>query len=96
LLDDPQLKLFRYEDVILNKAQLMRDICTHFHWPIDEVLIGQILSWADVIPTEERPAEFVRRVLPGDHKNKLSPDVIARIDDILGDSLQVFGYASTS
>ncbi len=93
LLPDPLLKLYRYEDVIFEKRWLLQSISTHFGWPIDSDAIERILAWADVIPQKERPKQFIRKVRPGDHKDKLSEFEIAKLNVILAKPLQAFGYA---
>ncbi|WP_338664867.1 hypothetical protein VQH23_06760 [Pararoseomonas sp. SCSIO 73927] len=91
-LSMPGLRLYRYEDAIMNKGRFLRDVCGQFGWPVDDRLIGLILGWADVMPEEERPAEFVRRVRPGDHREKLDAPTIARLDEMLAEELALFGY----
>ena len=94
LLTDPELKLFRYEDVITHKRRLLEEISRHFGWPVRTALIDGILEWADVFPEAERPTEFIRRVTPGDYREKLSSAAISRLNALVGDSLRAFGYAS--
>lgn len=91
-LSMPGLRVHRYEDAIMDKGRFLRDVCEHFGWPADDRLIGQILGWADVMPEEERPTEFVRRVRPGDHREKLDAATIARLDELLAEELALFGY----
>jgi hypothetical protein len=78
--------------VILHKHQLLADICRHFGWPVDAGFIKLVLGWADVVPGEERPEEFVRRVLPGDHRDKLGADAIRQLDELLNAPMRAFGY----
>ncbi len=93
LLDDPKLLLLRYEDVVFEKAQMIRDVTEHFGWTIQPQQIDNILKWIDVVPTEENPGAFIRKVTPGDHREKLSPEVIAEIDTRLARAMEAFGYA---
>jgi hypothetical protein len=93
LLSDPLLKLYRYEDVIFEKRRLLESISTHFGWPINSQGIGLILAWADIVPAKEQPTEFIRRVRPGDHKEKLSEGAIRKLNKILAEVLRTFGYA---
>jgi hypothetical protein len=93
ILADPLLKLYRYEDVILDKRRLLESISAHFGWPIDPSGIGLILEWADIVPPDERPTKFIRRVYPGDHKNKLSEKTIDELNIILTEPMKAFGYA---
>lgn len=93
LLDDPALLILKYEDVVLDKAGWIARIADHFGWRTSDQLIGNILGWADVRPAAEEPTAFVRRVTPGDHVNKLAPQVIATIDGKLSSIWRSFGYA---
>jgi hypothetical protein len=89
---DDTLMLLKYEDVITEKRRLINDICRFFGWTVSDQQIGQILGWADVIPSEERPTEFVRKVIPGDHLEKLSPPTVTRLNDLLKEEMAYFGY----
>ena len=90
---DPYTRIFRYESVILAKRQWLADIASHFGWPAphDEFLDG-MMGWADIVPEDEQPDRFIRRVRPGDHKTKLSPSVVASLNDILAPAMRIFGY----
>jgi hypothetical protein len=92
LLDDPNLMVMRYEDVILKKADWVRDIARHFGLVADERLVAGILGWADVKPQGEDPTKFIRRVTPGDHLEKLRPDTIAAINAGLSPVWARLGY----
>ncbi|HEV8691929.1 MAG TPA: sulfotransferase domain-containing protein [Ideonella sp.] len=94
LVQAPNTRVFRYEDVILHKRELLVDICRHFGWPVDEPFMQLVLGWADVVPGEERPEEFVRRVVPGDHREKLSADAIRQLDELLQAPMRAFGYSA--
>lgn len=90
---DPLTRVFRYEDVILKKADWVRAMAAHFGWTAgSDAHIKNIMGWADVVPGEERPTQFVRKVVPGDHVNKLSPAVIGRLNQLLGTAMAAFGY----
>ncbi|HEX8387975.1 MAG TPA: sulfotransferase domain-containing protein, partial [Sphingomonas sp.] len=70
LFRDPNLKIMRYEDVILDKRNWILAIAEHFDWEVGDRLVSDILGWADVRPETEDPHAFVRRVTPGDHRDK--------------------------
>jgi hypothetical protein len=89
----PMTKVLKYEDYIFNKADLMRTVCAHFNWAIDDQLIGLILEWADIRPETEDPLKFVRKVTPGDHREKLRSETIAQLNDRLKPAMTAFGYA---
>jgi hypothetical protein len=94
LVDDPSCRILRYEDVILRKAVLIASICDVFGWTLTPRQTAAILGWADVLPAEERPTEFVRRVRPGDHREKLSPAVIEQLNGCFDEELHHFGYTA--
>jgi hypothetical protein len=90
---DKMTKLFRYEDVIMQKRAWVRDMTAHFGWSAgSDAFLEGMMSWADVVPKTERPDQFVRRVTPGDHKDKLSAAAITQLDTILAPAMRLFGY----
>jgi hypothetical protein len=84
--------LFKYEDWIFRKAELIKAIASHFGWKVDDQLIGHMLAWADIRPVTEDPHAFVRKVTPGDHRQKLRPDTIATLNTILRPAMEAFDY----
>ena len=92
-LEHPGHRVYQYETAILNKRWFLRDLCDHFGWGVTEGQLDQILGWADVVPEEEDPTRFIRKVLPGDHREKLDARTIAALDAVLAEPLGVFGYA---
>lgn len=54
--------------------------------------IKRIASKHDVMPTTERPGQHVRRALPGDHRTKLRPATIGRLNDVFGSTLAEYSY----
>ena len=92
LLESPTLKVLRYEDYIFNKADLIRAICSHFGLQCSSALTEITLGWADVRPEKEDPAAFIRKVTPGDHREKLRPATIADLNSKLGPVLELYGY----
>jgi hypothetical protein len=93
LLDDPKLRLFRYEEVIFDKPAWIRAMLAHFGWRAPGPLIERLIDKHDIRPAEERPTEFIRKVAPGDHRDKLSADVIARLNATLSPTWRRLGYA---
>jgi hypothetical protein len=92
-LESRNLRLYRYESAILDKRSFLKDLCTHFGWQVTEHQLDLILGWADVIPSEENPTQFVRKVLPGDHREKLDAETIEALNTLLREELRLFGYA---
>lgn len=92
LLKDENLRLFRYEDVIFDKPAWIRAIAAQFGWEAPAALVDEIVAKRDIRPTEERPTEFIRKVSPGDHRDKLSPAGIARLNAMLSPTWRQLGY----
>lgn len=92
LLGDPKLLVLRYEDIIFDKAKMVRDVARHFGWGVTLGQVDAVLKWIDVRPEVEDPTKFIRKVTPGDHREKLSAPVIAELDEMLGEGMAAFGY----
>jgi hypothetical protein len=84
--------LVKYEDYIFNKRQLICNIAQHFGWTIDEDSIVKILQWADIRPEKEDPRAFIRKVTPGDHREKLQPATIVRLNTLLLRAMRLLDY----
>ena len=93
MLGDPNLKLFRYEDVIFDKARWVAEIAAHFGWTASDELIARIVAERDVIPDQETPTAFIRKVVPGDHREKLSAEGLRRLNTQLSPTWGRLGYA---
>jgi sulfotransferase family protein len=92
IIDWPSVTVLRYEDYIFDKPALIDVIVERFGWDVTDEVKRDILEWADVRPTEEDPTKFIRRVTPGDHIDKLQPETIAKLNEMLGPALEMFGY----
>ncbi len=90
---DRLTKVYRYEDVILAKRPWLQDMADHFGWQAGSLaFIDGMMGWADKVPEQEHSHAFIRRVVPGDHRDKLSPEIIAELDRILAPAMRLFGY----
>lgn len=92
LLGDPRLLVLRYEDIIFDKVKMVQQVTDHFGWKVGQGQIGAILKWIDVVPEQEDPSAFIRKVTPGDHREKLSAETIAGLNRVLGRGMEAFGY----
>ncbi len=88
----PGMRIYRYEEAILNKRWFMEDLCAHFGWRVSDGQLSQILGWADVLPDKENPTQFVRKVTPGDHVEKLDSGTIETLNGLFAEELTRFGY----
>ncbi len=92
ILDDPSLRVFRYEDVLYEKRRWVTDICEWFGWDVALGARDAIADAHDMIPEAENPGAHVRRAHPGDHREKLDPKTIAFLNDLLAPILDRHGY----
>jgi Sulfotransferase domain len=86
--------VMKYEDYIFNKRELIGIIARQFGWAVDETSIVNILQWADVRPATEDPQAFIRKVAPGDHREKLRPATITSLDRMLRAAMRLLDYPS--
>jgi len=94
-LESTSMTVVKYEEYIFQKPELIRLIARNFDMRVADAQITQIMGWADVRPTQEVPKQFIRRVTPGDHREKLRPETIRRLNQILKPAMDAFGYAPT-
>jgi hypothetical protein len=90
--DWPTLTVVKYEDYVFRKDELLDLLADRFRLRAPEQLKEKILAWADVRPAVEDQTAFVRKVTPGDHREKLRPETIAQLNEIVRPALELFGY----
>ncbi len=85
-------KLFRYEDVIFEKARWLQDISSWFGWQPPTEKLQRIAQRHDIRPGKEAVGHHIRKVSPGDHQEKLKPETIEALNAILSPAAAKFGY----
>jgi Sulfotransferase domain len=93
VLKDPKALILKYEDIVFRKADMINRILAHFNWQCSPQEIESIVGKVDIKPDKEDPKQFIRRVTPGDHRDKLQPSTISRINHELAGILTAMGYA---
>ena len=92
ILNDPNCLVLRYEDMIFDKERSIDNMLHHFGWSLLEEEKDALLASVDIVPTVEDKMNFVRKAVPGDHKDKLSGDTIEELNRRLELCLKMFGY----
>ena len=92
LLEDPTCLVLRYEDYVFQKKRLIHRILAQFGWTVAPGPVEALLSRIDKVPEAEEKTSFVRRVIPGDHRLKLSPTAIRRLDNQMREVLRLYDY----
>lgn len=82
--------LIRYEDAIFSKRAMAWSISEHLSLGLDPEATDAAADRQDVFPSKEDPSQHVRRVTPGDHREKLSPAAIAQLDDKFAGVMELF------
>jgi len=94
LAAQPQTLVVKYEDMIFDKPTLIAHLGKQFELPVHPAHAAQILGWADKRPFVEDPQAFIRKVRPGDHREKLDAGTINQLNALLHPAMTLFGYRS--
>ena len=87
-----RMKLYRYEDIIFKKKEWIKDMMAFLDLDLKEVQIDKIISKHDIIPAKEDQSKHIRKVTPGDHKEKLNKNTIEELNRIFHKPLVKYGY----
>jgi len=74
-------KFWRYEDVIFNKKDWIEDILDRVGIELPNESKINILKKRDILPSIENVNLHIRKVTPGDHKEKLSVTTIEKLNE---------------
>lgn len=89
----PWFNLYRYEDVIFDKAAWIPDLCRAAGLqPPDRAGLDRLLDRHDLRPDREDPGAHVRQVAPGNHRKHLSQASLDYIAGRAGPAMRAFGY----
>jgi len=92
LLSDPMCLVLRYEDFVFQKRRLVSKVIKHFGWKLHPAQMDRLMELVDQVPQTEDKMKFVRKAVPGDHRLKLKPETIRRLDRDLATTLETFDY----
>ncbi len=91
-IKDESFKLFRYEDIIFKKQQWVQDILDFLELEMPADKVQAIAAKHDIFPGDENQNAHIRKVTPGDYKEKLKPETIEQLNDCFRDVLEKYGY----
>lgn len=92
-IGDKRHKLFRYEDVIFDKPRWVAETLDYLKLTAPPKLVANVIEKNDIRPSSEDQAQHIRKVAPGDHREKLRPETIAELDGRFAALMERFGYA---
>jgi hypothetical protein len=88
----PQLGLFRYEQMVTDRDGFSAGLRDFLDLDVRPALWRRLLGEEGEFTVEEDPEAHKRQVLPGDHRRKLRPETIARLDAEFAPVLDWLGY----
>lgn len=91
-LDFGMVLLRRYEEVYFDKLKFLTDIFSHFEIEVPGSVIGHVAATNDIRPAREDPRRHVRKGEPGDHRLKLRPETIIKLNKLFGATCVHYGY----
>ena len=92
VLNSPTTLPLRYEEYIFTKKRMIHNIVDHFGLKITKGAVETLMGQVDIVPGSEDAKKFVRNVVPGDHRRKLKPETIEKLDNKLKASLKLYDY----
>lgn len=91
-----KIMLCRYEDVYYEKEAFLRDIFNYLQIEVSQETLKKVAKIHDVRPEVEDISKHIRQGTPGDHKKKLQPITIDRLNEMFGGLMVEFGYSRES
>lgn len=88
----PNVRCYRYEDVIFEKRAWLGDIAEWFDWDLTDAVIDAIVTPHDVVPETADPTRHIRRVRPGAYREELSAPVVRRLETLFAEFMRDFDY----
>ncbi len=85
-------RVLRYEDIIFAKDLLLDALSERLDIRLSHSQRRKLLAKHDIRPQQENIYEHVRKVIPGDHREKLTAETIARLNEIFAPVHQALGY----
>ncbi len=86
-------RILRYEDIIFAKDLLLDALSERLDIRLSHSQRRKLLAKHDIRPRREDIHEHIRKVVPGDHREKLTAETIVRLNAIFAPVHQAFGYA---
>jgi hypothetical protein len=90
----PNVLFLRYEEMVSDFSGWLNRVIAHCELRPQPATLTHLLSSTNFTVDREDPTKHVRQVTPGDHKRKLRPETIVRLNEIFAEVLQPLGYES--
>ena len=92
--DDPDIRLFRYEDILEREAEAMWEILTFLEFPWHAALLGGLLAKRHSATSRRQSAStHVRDPRAGQWREHFTPRVEREFDSLYADLVTRYGYS---
>jgi len=85
-------KAWRYEDVVFEKERWVNEMLDYLGLSAPAGVISRVVERNDIRPSSEETDKHIRKVTPGDHREKLTPETIAELNELFAPILERYGY----
>jgi hypothetical protein len=76
----PNFEIRRYEDIIFEKRRWITEIGEQLNVTLSASYIDELLDQFDVFPVEENKNSLIRKVVPGDYRDRLNSGAIEYLE----------------
>lgn len=91
-LDLEAVMVRRYEDIYFDKRKFLGEIFDHFGVTVADSVVARVAEANDIRPREEEIGKHIRKGAPGDHREKLKPETIGRLNELFRNVGREYGY----
>lgn len=91
MISKPNVLFLRYEDLVADPKKFEERLQEFTGLSLNP---GEIVSPADFVQEQENPFAHKRKVTPGDHREKLKPETIAKLNEIFAGELAALNYSA--
>ncbi|NEQ65781.1 MAG: sulfotransferase domain-containing protein [Symploca sp. SIO2D2] len=92
LLPKSNVLLVKYEDMVTDFNSWLDTLVNFLKFDVNPKIVNKIINQADFTVQKEDIYSHKRQVHPGDHKRKLAPETIERLNSEFGEVLDLLGY----
>ncbi|MAN14203.1 MAG: hypothetical protein CL945_05845 [Dinoroseobacter sp.] len=85
-------RVWRYEDVVFDKLNWISKVVAYLELDVPEAFVANVVARNDIAPQSENKHEHIRKVTPGDHKDKLEAGTVAALNKIFDPILTAHDY----
>ena len=93
LVGKPGVLFLPYEEMVTAFPEFIRKVIEHTGLDRDQSTVDRIVQEADFEVSSENVLSHKRSVKPGNHRKKLNPETVRRLNEALAEVLEAFHYS---